>query len=55
MSVFTGARVGSDTLSNVFMVLSGDEADTSVIHLKDEKRRLFLRAAVDTFIISSPV
>ena len=53
ITVFTGSRFDAETESNVHMVLTGDESETKIVQLKDEKRKVFMRGAVDTFVISS--
>lgn len=53
VTIFTGSRFDADTTSNVHMVLSGDECDSKIYHLNDDKRKVFKRGAVDTFVVSN--
>jgi hypothetical protein len=47
---FTGARRDAGTESNVKCVLSSELFETDFIELKDEKRKLFNRGGIDSFI-----
>ena len=52
--VFTGSRFEAGTESKVHMILNGDESDSKIFNLQDDKRKVFQRGAVDTFLVSTP-
>jgi polycystin 1L2 len=51
--VFTGSRKDASTDSNVHLVISGENAESHVIKMRDKSRRVFRRGGVDSFIVSS--
>ena len=54
ISVFTGDKEGASTDSKVFMILSGDEDETSVRSLYDPKRKTFRKGEKDVFVMAVP-
>ena len=46
MTVFTGLRKGAGTRSKVSFVLSGDNGDTGVRQLADEKGKKVMKSSV---------
>jgi len=48
--VFTGTRSQAATDSNVKIIISGENSETDAILLKDEKRRVFRRGGIDSFV-----
>jgi hypothetical protein len=57
ISVFTGDKEGASTDSKVFMILSGDEDETTVRALHDPKRKTFRKGEKDVFVmaVSAPL
>ncbi len=51
--VLTGNRRYAGTESKVCMMVTGEDEKSHVLQLRDKKRKLFQRGAVDTFIIST--
>ena len=47
---FTGARKEAATDSKVNCIISSDIAETEIIELRDEKRKMFNRGGIDSFI-----
>lgn len=54
VSVYTGDREGGGTDSKVSFILSGEEDETAVRTLEDEKRRIMRRGAKDVFVMAVP-
>ncbi|UYV63030.1 hypothetical protein LAZ67_2002890 [Cordylochernes scorpioides] len=54
MIVFTGDKDAAATDSKVQFILSGDDDETQVRTLADDKRPLFRRGAADSFVMSVP-
>ena len=52
--IFTGQRMNSGTKSKVYLILSGDQNETSVRRLEDQNRQLFQRGGVDAFVLAVP-
>ncbi|KAK8779497.1 hypothetical protein V5799_019173 [Amblyomma americanum] len=52
--VFTGDKKGAGTDSNVFFILSGDDDETEVRTFGEQKRKIFRKGAVDTFVMTVP-
>ncbi|KAL3211152.1 hypothetical protein MRX96_000836 [Rhipicephalus microplus] len=52
--VFTGDKKGAATDSNVFFILSGDDDETEVRTFGEQKRKIFRKGAVDTFVMTVP-
>ncbi|XP_077980091.1 polycystin-1-like protein 2 [Glandiceps talaboti] len=54
IAVYTGMRRGAGTKSKVSFMLSGDEEDTGIRRLDDNKRNLFKRGCIDHFVMAVP-
>ncbi|XP_077863102.1 polycystin-1-like [Saccoglossus kowalevskii] len=54
ITIFTGVRNNSDTTAKVSMILTGDLGETEPRLIDDEKRKVFQRGGVDTFIMAVP-
>ncbi|KFM61455.1 Polycystic kidney disease protein 1-like 2, partial [Stegodyphus mimosarum] len=54
MIVVTGNKDAAATDSKVQFILSGDDDETAVRTLEDNKRKLFRRNAADTFVMAVP-
>ncbi|CAL1292788.1 unnamed protein product [Larinioides sclopetarius] len=52
--VFTGHQRNAGTKSNVFFIASGEEDETEVRHLADDKRPILQKSSVDVFVMSVP-
>eukprot|EP00794_Sanderia_malayensis_P008988 gene8988-9948_t len=53
ITVWTGMRREAGTTSNVYFILSGDNGDTDIRHLKDPDRVTFQRSSSDVFVFST--
>ena len=53
MIVFTGSRPEAATDSRVKFILSGDAGETPIRSLEDNKRRIFRRAGIDSFVMTN--
>ena len=52
--VFTGQRTNAGTGSKVFLILSGENNETSVRRLEDSHRKVFQRGGIDAFVLAVP-
>ncbi|XP_077864172.1 polycystin-1-like protein 2 [Saccoglossus kowalevskii] len=52
--VYTGMRQGSGTKSKVNFMLSGEDEDTGIRKLDDDKRKLFERGSINHFVLATP-
>ncbi|KAG0419460.1 hypothetical protein HPB47_004076 [Ixodes persulcatus] len=52
--VFTGDKKGAATDSNVFFIVSGDDDETEVRTFGDQKRKIFRKGGIDTFVMTVP-
>ena len=52
--VFTGQRIRAGTDSKVYVILSGEEKETSVRRLEDSYRKIFQRGQTDAFLFAVP-
>ncbi|XP_071043251.1 location of vulva defective 1-like [Parasteatoda tepidariorum] len=52
--VYTGNQRNSGTKSNVFFLVSGDDDETSVRHLSDDKRPVLQKGSIDVFVMATP-
>ncbi|XP_054717405.1 uncharacterized protein LOC129226802 [Uloborus diversus] len=50
--VFTGHQRNAGTKSNVFFIVSGEDDETEVRHLADDKRPILQKGSVDVFVMS---
>ena len=51
LAVYTGHRGGSGTTATPTLIMSGDNLDSPPLVLKSEKRQLFERGSVETFLV----
>ncbi|XP_070581325.1 polycystin-1-like protein 2 [Ptychodera flava] len=52
IAVYTGMRRGAGTRSKVSFMLSGDDEDTGIRNLDDNKRKLFQTGSIDHFVMA---
>ena len=52
ITVMTGSKRDASCRSNVFFILTGEEAETDVRTLKDTKRTTFEKGGVDSFVMT---
>ncbi|XP_067671787.1 polycystin-1-like protein 2 [Haliotis asinina] len=54
VTVFTGMRRNAGTKSRVYLVLGGEQGDTEIRSLEDEKKRTPDRGSVNSYVLSVP-
>ncbi|XP_077979562.1 polycystin-1-like [Glandiceps talaboti] len=54
ITIFTGVRNNASTSAKVSIIMTGDKAETEPRPLVDDKRKIFERGSVDSFIMAVP-